>query len=374
MQLSPSQQIRRQLRQRILDGQFEANGTLPTIRSLAKSFNVSTKTVQKAIHALSEEGIIEAKRGTGLFIRTQAFKPGAGAQRVGLLHSSTPEYLNGVKYPKPIIDALMAGLQGAAYTVIPCSLAKLDRLALETELIKMKLGGMILFEVDSDRMIFELQELRLPMLSIDHDCYRHGVSSVVFDNVFGTFQTTRHLIEHGHKHVTFMRPLMISKIFNNNSLTLIEDERLKGYTVAMNEAKLPLDIQEYRGRENMQDLLLRLLGRRPAPTAFVCSSDGSAVAIAEEVKKLGYRVPEDISVVGFGGHETEFEPGKMVTSAAVDFTEVGRVSARLFIDLMTGKTTRAERKIIPTTLDIRDSVAQAPATQSAPAKPATVTA
>ena len=84
MQLSPSQQIRRQLRQRILDGQFEPGGTLPTIRSLAKSFNVSTKTVQKAIHALSQEGIIEAKRGTGLFIKTQAgggwgYHPNKGA-------------------------------------------------------------------------------------------------------------------------------------------------------------------------------------------------------------------------------------------------------------------------------------------------------
>jgi len=129
MQLSPSQQIKRQLRQRILDGQYEPGTTLPTIRSLAKSFNVSTKTVQKAIHALSAEGMIEAKRGTGLFIKSQAFKPGSGGHRIGLLHSGPPEYLLGMPYPKPILDTLTTELQTAGFTLIPCSLIQLDRLA-----------------------------------------------------------------------------------------------------------------------------------------------------------------------------------------------------------------------------------------------------
>jgi DNA-binding LacI/PurR family transcriptional regulator len=371
MQLSPSQQIRRQLRQRILDGQFESSGTLPTIRSLAKSFNVSTKTVQKAIHALSEEGIIEAKRGTGLFIKSQAFKPGSGGLRIGLLHSQAPDYLSGEKYPKPIIDALTADMQAAGYTLVPCSLAKLDRLALEAELIKLKLGGLILFEVDADRVIFELLELRLPMLSIDHDCYRHGVSCVVFDNIFGTFETTKHLIELGHRHITCLKPLMVSKILNNNSLTPIEDERLKGYCVAMQQARLPLDIQEYsrRSPEATQEMLLKLLGRRPAPTAFVCNADGTAMTIITEVKKLGYRVPQDISVMGFGDFAMEFEPGKLIASSRVDYSDMGRVSARLFLDILAGKVTRAERKIIPTALILRDSSAPPPALSAAPAIP-----
>jgi DNA-binding LacI/PurR family transcriptional regulator len=369
MQLSPSQQIKRQLRQRILDGQFEPGGTLPTIRSLAKSFNVSTKTVQKAIHALSDEGMIEAKRGTGLFIKSQAFKPGGGGQRIGLLHSATPDYLQGELYPKPIIDTMTAELQAAGYTLIPCSLAKLDRLALEAELAKLKLGGLILFEVDADRVVFELLELRLPMVSIDHDCYRHGVSSVVFDNIFGTFQTTKLLIEQGHRHITFLRPLMVSKIHNNSSLTLIEDERLKGYCVAMQDARLPVDIQEYsrKAPEQIQEMLLRVLGRRPAPTAFVNNADFSALTIIQELKKLGYRIPEDISVTGFGDFNTEFEPGRMITSVKVDYAETGRVAARQFLDIMSGKVTRPERKVIATTLVRQHSVGPAVTTTAVPA-------
>ena len=364
MQLSPSQQIKRQLRQRILDGQYEAGTTLPTIRSLAKSFNVSTKTVQKAIHALSAEGMIEAKRGTGLFIKSQAFKPGSGGHRIGLLHSGPPEYLQGMPYPKPILDTLTTELQTAGFTLIPCSLIQLDRLALETELSKLKLGGLVLFEVDADRVIFELLEMRLPLLSIDHDCYRHGVSSVVFDNVFGTFQTTKLLIEQGHKHITFLRPLMVSKVHNNSSLTLIEDERLKGYCVAMQDAGLSLDIQEYgrRSPEAIQEMLLRVLGRRPAPTAFVTNTDGSALSFIQELKKLGYRIPEDISVTGgFGNYNLEFEPGRFITSTFVDYAETGRVAARQFLELMTGKVTKAERKFMPVSLVRNQSTATAPA-------------
>ena len=49
-------------------------------------------------------------------------KPGGSGQRIGLLHSGMPEYLQGTPYPKPILDALTAGL--AAGRSLPDAIAR----------------------------------------------------------------------------------------------------------------------------------------------------------------------------------------------------------------------------------------------------------
>lgn len=353
MKYSPNQQIKRQLLRHILDGQFEPNQTLPTIETLAKTFKVSTKTVQKAIHSLSADGVIEAKRGTGLFVKPLDPKAGAG-KRIGLIHPNSQNYLQGERYPRPIIDAFEGVMKNAGYTVVQCPLLKMDRLVLEESLLKLRLTGLMLFEIDSDILIAEFREMRLPIVSMDYDAYRHNISSVFIDNVWGTFEGTKHLIELGHRTICFMRPLMRNAI-NNGSLDAVEEERMKGYRIAMQEAGLPVLIEEFgRGADDLKNALVPVLGRRPAPTAFVTSTDGGAVKLAEETMKMGFSIPEDISIVGFGNDRYEFMPGKLITSARVDWKEMGEAAANVMIDVLKGNT-RAQRYYVSTKLAQHES-------------------
>jgi len=354
---SPNQQIKRHLLRHILDGQYEPNQTLPTIETLAKTFKVSTKTVQKAIHALSAEGIIEAKRGTGLFIKPLDAKAGVG-KRVGLVHPGSTGYLQGAIYPKPIVDAIERVMQEAGYVIVPCPLAKMERLVLEESLLKLRLCGLLLFEIDSDILISEFRDMRLPMVSLDYDAYRHNISSVFIDNVWGCFEATKYLIEQGHRNICFMRPLMRNAI-NNGSLDAVEEERIKGYRLAMQEAGLPVHVEEFgRGANDLQGALVPVLGQRPAPTAFVTSTDGGAVKIAEHVQELGFSVPDDISVVGFGNDRTEFAPGKLLTSVRVDWKEMGEEAAKMLQEVLKGNS-RSRRHIVSAKLIIHDSTAPA---------------
>jgi GntR family transcriptional regulator len=71
-----SQPIYRQLRDRavalILDGVLEEGGPLPSVRSVAAEFRVNPLTVLKAYQELVDEGLVESRRGVGMFV-----KPGA---------------------------------------------------------------------------------------------------------------------------------------------------------------------------------------------------------------------------------------------------------------------------------------------------------
>src|SRR5438105_6817060 len=71
-----SQPIYRQLRDRvvamILDGLLKEGDPLPSVRTVAAEYRVNPLTVLKAYQQLVEEGLVETRRGLGMFINSGA--------------------------------------------------------------------------------------------------------------------------------------------------------------------------------------------------------------------------------------------------------------------------------------------------------------
>jgi GntR family transcriptional regulator len=71
-----SQPIYRQLRDRvvamILDGVLKEGDPLPSVRTVAADYRVNPLTVLKAYQELANEGLVETRRGLGMFINAGA--------------------------------------------------------------------------------------------------------------------------------------------------------------------------------------------------------------------------------------------------------------------------------------------------------------
>jgi GntR family transcriptional regulator len=71
-----NQPIYRQLRDRvvamILDGVLKEGDSLPSVRTVAAEYRVNPLTVLKGYQQLVDEGLVETKRGRGMFINTGA--------------------------------------------------------------------------------------------------------------------------------------------------------------------------------------------------------------------------------------------------------------------------------------------------------------
>ncbi len=65
------EQITSQIKMQIMSGELKAGEALPSIRSLAKSLQISVLTVQKAYDVLQEQGFIETTAGKGCFVSAQ---------------------------------------------------------------------------------------------------------------------------------------------------------------------------------------------------------------------------------------------------------------------------------------------------------------
>src|SRR6476660_4792622 len=90
-----SQPIYRQIRDRviamILDGVLKEGDPLPSVRNVAAEYRVNPLTVLKSYQQLAEEGIVETRRGRGMFIN-------AGAHDL-LLHGERQKFL-GEEWPR----------------------------------------------------------------------------------------------------------------------------------------------------------------------------------------------------------------------------------------------------------------------------------
>lgn len=65
------EQVSSQIKNAIMSGELNAGEAIPSVRSLAKSLQISVLTVQKAYTALQEEGFIETTAGKGCYVSAQ---------------------------------------------------------------------------------------------------------------------------------------------------------------------------------------------------------------------------------------------------------------------------------------------------------------
>lgn len=64
-----SEHVAEQLKQLIIDGELKPGDKLPSLRSLAESFQVGQSTIREAFSALKTIGLIETRQGEGTFVR-----------------------------------------------------------------------------------------------------------------------------------------------------------------------------------------------------------------------------------------------------------------------------------------------------------------
>lgn len=80
------QQLADRLAAQLLDGQPPEGDAMPSVRSLASQYLINPLTVSRALQALVDNGLVESRRGIGMYVRTGA--------RARLRQSEREHFLN----------------------------------------------------------------------------------------------------------------------------------------------------------------------------------------------------------------------------------------------------------------------------------------
>ena len=187
-----------------------------------------------------------------------------------------------------------------------------------------------------------------PIVSIDPLMSNPNYPSVHATNYQGAMDAMNYLLSLGHKRIGF-----ICGRAELESST----RRLKGYRDALEQVELPVeenliasgDYTTERGVKCTQELL----SLDNPPTAIFASNDQTAMGVYQVAQKVGLRIPDDLSVVGF---DNIMESKYMKLTTVDQFIyEMGLVATQMLIKLINGEPLDSQTYKMHTQLIIRDS-------------------
>jgi len=192
----------------------------------------------------------------------------------------------------------------------------------------------------------------IPVVCLDRIHSRLKVDSVTVDNVKGSQTCVRHLISMGHRRIAIITGAM--------GLGTARD-RLRGYKVALREAKLKIDpdlIKEgnfrteggYRGAKE-------LLLQRDRPSALFVSNGMMTLGVLKALEEIGLRCPRDIALATFDDLSVADVFRPHLTAVAQPTYAIGCRGAEILIEKLEGRTpdSRLLRILLDPELKIRES-------------------
>ncbi|MFJ3228615.1 LacI family DNA-binding transcriptional regulator [Streptomyces sp. NPDC086783] len=191
---------------------------------------------------------------------------------------------------------------------------------------------------------------QLPLVMLDSDpAGSLGAATVNLDIADGVRQIAEHLLALGHRHVLHLAADIASWTFE-----------VRARELAARLAEVPgTQLRTARAPISMEDAVAAagaaLGAPGPRPTAIVCDDDKLAAGAYKAVRRLGLRVPDDISVTGLDDLALATAIDPELTTVRLDAELFGERGMAALLAVLEGRT--PEGGDIPVQLVVRGSTA-----------------
>jgi len=306
-----------------------------TIKDVAKQAGVSHSTVSRALHGspLISDETVERIRQIAV---EMGYSPSAAARSLKTNRSHALGVIVS-NIDDPFFGEILQGIeeiaQGHGYSLLmAASQHNPEReQAIVQDMRERHVDGLVIcsasFSAEQRR---KLLEYGIPIVLVNNQAAEEYRYSIYHDDVDGSRQITRHLIELGHQHIAYL----------GNSLSgRTTLDRLTGFRQEMDSAGLAVQdeyVYEVPGSRPEDGLaaLEYFLALPERPTALFCFNDMLAIGVLNGLHVAGIRVPEDISVVGFDNIVFSTYTNPPLTTLDQPKRYIGAEAARLILGLL----------------------------------------
>lgn len=349
------QQIERQLRSKITDGNIAFGDRLPSITQIVHSFGVSPATVNAAFDSLERDGLIRRE-------------PGKGKGPVVIRKARQKCTIKYIRWSRDFLDLQLS--EGIAKYV---SEHELELIIVDVSNATDSLvdviqnahaDGILIFPHYTENFknaINNIISSNSKIVFVDHGLDNVDIDSVSIDNINGGYIATKHLLRSCRQPVFHMR------------LPIIEsaEERQKGWVEAMYEfgyedvwpyiyvaeEKIMFNNDPLVKHEWLTNLAKQIFKENKLKSySFFTTNDHLAKAVYVAAHQLGFKVGENVFIAGFGDYPLCEQLEVPLTSVHQSNELVGYEAAKLLHMKIIGTTEKGivHRKL-PAKLIIRDS-------------------
>lgn len=195
----------------------------------------------------------------------------------------------------------------------------------------------------------KLIDTGIPLVFYDRICTGVNVSRVVVDDYMGAFTAVTHLIDTGCRKIGYYGMPGSMEIGKN---------RYNGYRDALLKNGLqpnPEWMKECDNRADAEVITPGILSQPDHPDAFFAVNDDTAIGILYSAKRMGFNVPDDISICGFTNGQRAVACDPMLTTVEQRGVMVGEEAANILIGQVEGSLPmdKIEKRVVRTRLIIR---------------------
>lgn len=320
---------------------------MPTIKDVAKKANVSVATVSRVINntgyvnhetrkivedAISELGYVPNELARSLFRKRSNI--------VGLIvpHISTYFFAE-------LIEAIEDHIMEKGYKLMIFN--SKDDIEIEKKYINVfsqyNIDGLII--VSNTKSTRAYMNLNIPIITIDHIIDK-TVPSVTSDNVQGGEIAAKKLIESGAKKIIH---------FRGPSVLITVIDRARGFYQVMDEHNIEVHSFDLDFKApDIKDIEM-FIKKHPDVDGIFCSSDIIAMYCMSALQRLGYKIPEDVQIIGYDNIELSEVLIPRLTTIAQPILDMGNRTVENLLALIDKKELDEIHQTLPVTLIERDS-------------------
>ena len=330
-----------------------------TMKDIARELGISVATVSRA---LKDSPRISAERRAAIqqYAREHNFTPNLIAE--SLRHSKVKaQKVIGVIIPEFthfFFSSVLAGIEEEASAhgyriMVAQSNEQYEReVRICQSFFENKVCGIIVSQAKDTHQYDHFQRMMdagLPLVFYDRICTGVDASRVVVDDYMGAYNAVTYLIETGCHNIAFYGSAMNLEISKN---------RFNGYKDALLKHGLTYDeglTYICDNRTDAEAITPEILNSESRPDGFFAVNDDTAIGILYTAKRMGFNVPNDISICGFTNGQRAVACDPMLTTVEQRGVKVGEEAVDILINQVEGIIPRdkPQRRVVRTRLVIR---------------------
>ncbi len=190
----------------------------------------------------------------------------------------------------------------------------------------------------------------LPVVAISRHDEREGVTNIALDHDRAATLALEHLFELGHRQIAFIK----GQVFSSD--TEVRWQAIREAARRLMLSVHPSLVAQMEGNSPSPELgyvaARELLSAREPFTALFSFNDVCAVGAIRAFNEAGYRVPEDISVVGFDDVYSAAYQNPPLTTVRQPLRQMGKVAAETLLSCLAAGKGEAYPKLLTVTPEL----------------------
>lgn len=326
-----------------------------SIRDISRMTGFSPATVsnalnyKKGVNKETAEKIFQVARETGYISESSITKIKLVIFRKnGSIVDDTPFF-------SALINGFEQECRHSGYEMVICNVDQRDEdYKKQVKNLLSELGSAVVVlateMLDGDLDIY--RNAQCPLVILDHWNEGMEFNAVLINNADAARMATEYLIANGHKEIGYIRGAYRIKGFRS---------RFSGFQIALRKHGL-----EYREdyvytvsttlNGAYQDMLKHLNKKRKLPTAFFADNDLVALGAMKALQECGYKIPDDISIIGFDDLPFSEISSPRLSTMKVPNAEMGKIAVRRAVELIEKRDEIVTKTQVCTKLIVRDTV------------------